>query len=317
MTIEQRAAWTSRVLILASAASVLAVSVGTSALAGRSGDRVDLPQPPPEQRLLEGGVDEDFTCPTDDDFRPTLRAGPRAEAQRHGAPRYEYVAIADRAQLRLGNTDGTLASVSEFRWAGGRWELVRATRCSSEVVTIHSEGEWTLGRHDKEPWPAETMLDPAFVDGEPVLLDDRSFYTAAGLTSHRSIYAAPCALGLCWAAGSPASMIGTSTPARADQRPVDLRAIFLPRDELVGKSSPYGLWVLYGDGSVTGLDVRLREGAVIPADAFRVSGWDRTLYVVLAPFNEVSQVSVHTSTRAVSYSPEELPGFDPSYPAPP
>jgi hypothetical protein len=161
------------------------------------------------------------------------------------------------------------------------------------------------------------MLDPSYVDGEPVMLDDRSFYTAAGLTSHRSIYAAPCTRGLCWAAGSPTSMIGTSTPVRDDRRPVDLRAIFLPRDRLVGRSSPYGLWVLYGDGSVTGLGVQLREGAVVPADAFRVSGWERTLYVVLAPFNEVAEVVVRTTAGTRGYRPEELPGFDPSYPAPP
>ena len=80
------------------------------------------------------GVSTTFTCPgqitvddagrkQDDSFLPSID-GPRdisqeriaqAAADEVGAPRYSYVENGDEATLRLGNADGSLASISTFR----------------------------------------------------------------------------------------------------------------------------------------------------------------------------------------------------------
>ena len=141
-----------------------------------------------------GGVSTTFTCPgqitvddagrkQDDSFLPSIDGPPhvhvsqdriaQAAADEVGAPRYSYVENGDDATLRLGNADGSLASVSTFHRTPAGWDLVTTTKCAAADggILVPVDDPLRLGAHGTKPYPARSMIDnPA----SAVLVDDRS-----------------------------------------------------------------------------------------------------------------------------------------------
>lgn len=312
--------------VLGAVAATTALVLGGVAVA-TWGDGVRVGQPAGSEPA-EGGVDTEFSCAQqrsfdfadpppgqDDEFLPSVDRGPAAAARDVGAPRYEYVEDGGTATLWMGNSDGSLANVSTFTRVDGEWLRESATRClgSADSIVAEDGRSLLLGEHGVTPWPADKMLDPRYTTGEPVLVDDRPYYDVAGLMAHRSIYAAPCQRGVCWAAGNPTSMMVDDRPVRADLKPVDVSDLFLPPDEMVGKNNPFGLWALYDPAArINGLSLEAADGTVIRADELRGPDWDGTLFVVLARFDDVAAVTVHPRGGETSrYRPDELPGHEP------
>lgn len=254
----------------------------------------------------KGGVASDFTCPrtvtvddagrrSDDSFLPDIGAGPRHAADAEGAPRYEYSSSGDRAVLRLGNADGTLASTATFRRRGGGWDLVTTTKCAGAhgSILVPERDPLRLGRRAATPYPGREM-----VGAEAVLVDDRSYYDVAGLVHHRSMWAAPCNESLCLASGKPTSMVaGEAAPPRGKHTRVrDISSMFLPPDDMVGRKNPFRVWVVYDPARRdTGVWARSASGDRV-AEAKRITGpgWRGQAFLLLAPAGAVTEVVVDT-----------------------
>ena len=143
--------------------AVLAVVAGVAAVV-RGGD--DPRGVAPAGTSKAGGVATAFTCPgqvfvddqgreVDDSFLPSLARGPRAAADAAGAPRYSYVRQRDKATLRLGNSDGSLASTSGFERVGDAWELRTTTKCAGmdHGILVPVRDPLRLGARDADPYP--------------------------------------------------------------------------------------------------------------------------------------------------------------------
>lgn len=144
-----------------------------------------------------------------------------------------------------------------------------------------------------------------------VLVDDRNLYDGAGLLRHRSIYAAPCGDRACvWALSSPTSGINDRVPARANRGPQDLSSLFLPPDDTVTRTNPYGFWVLYDpENAVRGLAARDAEGNEVADQVQTGPPWSGTLHLLLARTDQTEKVLVTDSSGRVRvFDPEDLPG---------
>jgi hypothetical protein len=267
----------------------------------------------PAHQTSRGQVHNTFSCPhqqtlhygpglKDLSFVPGLARGPRWEADQFDAPRFEYEAGDGRATLRLGNADGTLASVSRFRW-DGQWQDVTATRCvgaaGSALVPAARLG--VLGRHGFTPWPATALFAP----GPVVLVDDRGHYDPAGLVRHLSMYARPCGPDVCLASGAgmprdPASPGDSLLMHVRAGVPEDLSRLILGGD-LPPRSQPYQLWGLTGS---TGFAASLKDGPVLDAQRFAGPTWIRPLYLLLAPRGQVVKFSVTAAHSTMTFTPD-------------
>lgn len=294
---------------LLAVAAVLVVVAGGLAL-DRLGDAVRTIGPAGDSR--RGEVASTFTCPRqvtvddagrrqDDSFLPSLERGAGAAADELGAPRYAYDETGDRATLRLGNADGSLASRARFARAGGRWDLVTTTRCAGEDggILVPEAQPLRLGGRDATPYPARGMTDQP---GRAVLVDDRSYYDTAGLVHHRTMWASPCDEGICLSAGRPTSYISWTPDHPRGLVPEDVTAVLLPPDDAVGRPNPYVLWmVMDPDGSV--LDVHGTCTRGIRTAAVRVAGegWPGRLYLLLQRRDALDAVVVRTASGATAY----------------
>jgi hypothetical protein len=303
---------------LVAAAVVLILGAGIGGL--RMLD-VDILQGLPATGPAHGGVEDTFTCPTqhtirfdaandDDSFLPGLdrRRRPVADATR--APRYEVTDEGDLTLLRLGNADGTLASVSMFRSGPDGYRLVEVTRCQGDdgSILVPVPGAGTLGRHAGPAWDPAQVPHPERHDG--LVVDDRAYYDTAGLSSRRAIWVTPCERNrVCVTGGIETSMI-TARLRPGGLEPRDLTAVFLPPDEMVGKRSPYllvGLWDR--DTEVTGVTWTDSSGNVTPIEALTGS-WEGRVFLVLAPDDDIRSVEVRLPTGATSFPAAELRGRD-------
>lgn len=325
---DRRSRRTRRLTVLAAAAASLAVVAGVVSLAQVGGSREA--GPAGADRAVEGGVDDEFTCPeqiTHDWTRPesvsdpyfvaSLRGGPAHQAKVHEAARYEFDEQGDRAYLRFGNADGTLGTLSEFRREGDEWVRFRTEVCVGEDGSIGfpERREWRLEEHS-EPymWVAGMPEDPA-TSSSWTLVDSRRYYDDIGLVRHRAIYAGLCGEKLCLRSGSPTEGSGYDLPAGVI--PHDASSIFMPFDEIEERKNPYGFWVLYdADGVVESLTAKLRGKKERTTFTFSVDSWPGRLFAVLVPFDEVESVTVQRVEGAdpgaplrTTYTPEELPGY--------
>ncbi|MGZ4535664.1 MAG: hypothetical protein ACXVXE_08970, partial [Nocardioidaceae bacterium] len=116
--------------------------------------------------------------------------------------RYTLTTHGGTATYRLGNADGTLASVSRFRSVDGQWRPVTATRCvgASGSALVPAPRLGTLGRHGFTPWPTTAFFGRSTYGA--VLVDDRAHYDPAGLVRHLSVYAEPCGHDICLVSGT-------------------------------------------------------------------------------------------------------------------
>lgn len=315
-----------RLPVLAAAAAVLVVSGGAVVL-------TQLALQPDEPPVIatgpvEGGIDDEFTCPeqvthdwtrpesvTDDYFVASLRGGPAAQARTYDAARYEYEEDGDRAFLRFGNADGTLATVSEFRREGDEWVRFRTELCTGEngSIAVPVQDEWTLRPRGESAGPATAAGSES-----TVLVDTRSYYDNVGLVRERDIHAVPCGMGgVCLSTTESDGTVTRIATLGKRKKIHDVSWIFLPFEENPG-SRPYGFWALF-DPHPTDfgrLTVTLRDGRTVTAESFDVPDWWGVVYLVLAPFDEVESVGVQglaglgqKPPPPVTFRPEELPGY--------
>ena len=230
---------------------------------------------------------------------PEPDAGAAADFER--APRYDYDETGDRATLRFGNADGSLASAATFARTGDGWDLVTTTKCAGEGggILVPEADPLRLGRRDFQPYPARRMTEQP---DRAVLVDDRGYYDVAGLVHHRTIWASPCDRGICLSAGRPdAHVIWTPDHPRG-LVPEDLTSLMLPPDDSVGRPNPYTFWmVMDPDGSV--LDVHGTSSRDIRTDAVRIEGpgWTGRLYLLLQRKDALDTVVVRTVSGSTSY----------------
>ncbi len=317
-----------RLPVLAAAAASLVVVAGVVGLA-----QIDGPGdagPAGQVTSDRDVVDDEFTCPeqithdwtrpesvTDPYFVASLRGGPVHQASTHRAALYEYEEKGNRAFLRFGNADGTLALVSEFHRKGGDWVRFRSDVCTGEngSVAVPTDGELDLGVHEDEPHPVENMIYREKRRSTARLIDDRRYYDNVGLIRHRSMYAMACGRSICLSTGDDTGSSGTSVPAGVV--PHDVSELFFPGADSANRTNPYGFWLLYDvEDAVENVSLDLKDGTIIWATQFEADGWPGTLYALVAPFDEVGALTVHHATgsgpgagEGRNFLPEELPGY--------
>jgi hypothetical protein len=104
----------------------------------------------------------------------------------------------------------------------------------------------------------------------------------------------------------------------AQRRVWDVSWIFMPFEEQP-VNRPYGFWALF-DAVPTEfgrLSATLRDGRTVEAEIYdNPTGRGGTLYLLLAPFDEVESLTVEHAKPVVgpaapptTYRPEELPGY--------
>jgi hypothetical protein len=318
-----------RLVPLVAAATVGLVAAGLAGLAALDDAHVGPAEAPGSERPQEGGVADEFTCPeqithdwtrpetvVDDRFVASLRGGPARQARVYGAPRYQLEEAGDRAFLRFGNADGSLATLSEFRLVDGEWTRFRTDVCVGKDgnIAVPTRDEWSLGLHGRDAYPRVSGMGGPNA-GTPVLLDDRAYYDNVGLVRHRSMYAHPCERMMCVAAGEPRE--GSGVDVAPGVVPRDITSVFLPFDEIEERSHPYGMWVLYDtQDAVSAVSLDLVDGEIVWATEYEVEGWPGTLYALLAPYDEVGAFTVHHASgsgphagEGRNFLPEELPGY--------
>ncbi len=271
-----------------------------------------------------GGVSTTFTCPgqitvddagrkRDDSFLPSID-GPRgisqeriaqAAADEVHAPRYSYVENGDDATLRLGNADGSLASISTFHRSPAGWDLVTTTKCAAADggILVPVDDPLRLGARDTKPYPARSMIDnPA----SAVLVDDRSTYDVAGLVQHHTIWASQCGPRICVVGGTPTSMV--LPEIKAGQPPGDITSLLLDPDDMVGRTRSLVLWVVYdANRSLTSVTMRLRDGTTRPAARISGPGWRGRAYFALGRPDEVQSVQVrHRGGTTTTYPAKDI-----------
>lgn len=294
---------------LLAVAAVLLVVAGGLAL-NRLGDTVRTIGPAGDSH--RGGVAAAFTCPRqitvddagrkrDDSFLPSLDQGAAAAADFERAPRYDYDETGDRATLRLGNADGSLASTANFARTSDGWDLITTTKCAGEGggILVPEADPLRLGRRDFSPYPARGMTEQP---DKAVLVDDRGYYDVAGLVHHRTMWASPCEGDTCLSAGRPTSHVIWTPDHPRGLVPEDLTTVLLPPDDSVGRPNPYAFWaVLDPDGSV--VDVHGTSSRGIRTDAVRIEGpgWKGRLYLLLQRKDALDTVVVRTANGSTSY----------------
>ena len=293
--------------------AVLALLVGSVAIVQHRGLRLIAPA----GTSKAGGVSTSFTCEgqvrvddaagrkQDDSFLPSLDSGPQAAADEAHAPRYSYVEEGDDATLRLGNADGSLASVSTFRRSSAGWDLLTTTKCvaGDGGILVPGDAALRLGTRETTPYPAGGLVrDPT----SAVLVDDRSTYDVAGLAQHRTMWASQCGNRICLVDGTPTGFV--STEVKASKPPADITSLLLDPDSMVGRTPSLVLWVVYdADRSLSSVVMRLRDGTTRPAQRISGPGWRGRAYLALGRPDEVQSVQVrHRSGATTSYPAKEI-----------
>jgi hypothetical protein len=317
-------------VLAATAAAVVAVAAGGAALGQLFVQDDPVPVWPTESgEPVEGGVDDEFTCPeqithdwtrpetvTDDYFVASLRGGPAEQARIRDAARYEYEERGDRAFLRFGNADGSLATLSEFRRDGEEWVRFRTDLCTGEgdSIAVPLDDEWELRPREAEN--RDTQGGGAAGPSPSLLVDSRTFYDNAGLVRNRTLHAVPCGQrGLCLSSAEDDEESSTSIATLGTGRRLwDLSWIFMPAEERP-VSRPYGLWALFDPVPTEygRLSATLRDGGTVEAEIYDSPNLGGTLYLLLAPFDEVESLTVEypqpvagTAPQPETHLPEEL-----------
>jgi hypothetical protein len=306
------AGWLLPAMSAAAVAVVVVVGAGLSQLdLDKDGSRGQEPPFGPDEiqettRATNGQVADVFTCPrpVPYDFGGGGSAlegaafeGPRAFADEMGATRFELVGGPEATVLRLGNEDGSLASLNTMHRERHGWVLDDMTACDGgESMLVPTPNHGRLGVHGAEPWPAEGVVgDPA----DAVLVDDREYYNPAGLVMHRSIFAFPCGDQVCLTATDGDSL--RSETVAADGAPEDLTEFFLPDESLQDRPPPYSFLAVY-DAEDELPRVTWdpgRGGQQQPVEPVDAGPWTGRLFLLLAAHDPDGLITTHARDGAV------------------
>ena len=287
---------TARTVLLAAAAVVVVtgIAVGSPTIADRLfADETTSPA---------GEVDNGFTCPVqattdfatsrDDSFLPEL-SGDGVPVWEEQAPALHAVEQSgSTALLRVGNADGTLASITTFERRGAGYRRVSVTKCVNEQPT-GAEPPPLVGNDLPE---TSSLLRPRDVAPDAVVIADRLTYDVAGLVKRIRILAYECDDRLCLEAGSRG---GTVLRSRLPStlRPVDLTQLLADPDDVVGVEPAQRLVAVHDrDGALAEVSWRDRAGGRTVVTPITVTGRSGRLFLVLAPTEALASVSIVDAT---------------------
>lgn len=275
----------------AAAAIVVGSVVVTQVLGGTVGE--DRASSTPE------GVADTFTCPVrsttdfgsddDDSFLPGLNRNLRPAGEAAGAPRWEVERTNGGAVLRLGNEDGSLASVTTFS-GGDPFVRVSVEKCTNQAPEQGGQTELIT------PGLPTGRGDFTSDDFEPgsVKVVDRLTYDTRGLATRHMVWAEPCGRRLCLVAGLQPSSYTISHLGGDSLVPADRSTQLAQPDNVVGQDLGYRLVLLYDrENAVNALSWDDYEGAITWVDPVVGGGWDGQLFAFLAPSDELAVVTVH------------------------
>lgn len=222
------------------------------------------------------------------------------------------------------DTRGRLDRESAVRRSAGAWSpprlrpqryslrsdrLVRfrSEVCAGEAgsVVVPVEEPSMLRNHlGDDPLPPSALSG-----GRPLLLDHRAYYDHVGVTRPRTLYAGACGTALCLSSVEEDGDSG-STRVPPGAKPHEVSPYFLPNDAPDWREQPYGMWAVY-DAADEVADVTYSRGnSLFRAERFTADGWPGTLYLVVAPFDEFTGLTVTPpEERSTHYPAEELPPY--------
>lgn len=281
-----------RPIALGAAAVVVAVG-GVVAL-----PNVDLPGlpdlGPAPSGVPDGGVDDEFTCPVlgktrfdpdqDDSFLPELTDGLRPEGEAARAPRWETAPTAEGAVLRLGNADGTLASITRFEKSGGILRPVLITKC------INNRSPQADLVQDGLPAEGPDALTESNLATGSQRIVDRLTYDVRGLEKRWPVWAEPCGRTVCLTAGTKSSSVsGRLTP----DEPEDGTGFLADPDDMLGQDLGLRLVLVHDpDSTLDSVDWVSVGGQGHIADVLR-GGWDGQLFVFIAADSDLTELHLH------------------------
>lgn len=224
---------------------------------------------------------------------------PPAEATEYGVPYYHFVLDGDSGRLLYGDDQRRLISTTQLVLDGGEWVMADRTVCAG-IMGLPSPYATKLAAYTSAPvpFPADSLqVGEVPPTGDPVVLDDRTYYNEVGLLQHSTLYAYPTARGV-MVINAPDD---SSSSMAAGFAPGHTFAVNLI-DGWAHGSSPYSFrgWdqgevfaVFSKDDDVTGLSTdNLRTGQTGLESSVRIGGG--TLYLALTlPDDEVQRVTTH------------------------
>jgi hypothetical protein len=283
----RRRAWLP--VVVAAAAVVLVVGAGVVLLDRVTEGARDL--------SVSGEVADDFTCPVqrtttfgpgndDDSFLPELSGDLQPRGEADVTRNWEADPTDNGAVLRLGNADGSLASVTTFAKRGGSYEAVEVTKCTNDVPVGPQAPPLIT-----PDLPAERdEARPPLHEGA-VKVVDRLTYDTAGLETRQTIWADRCGSAVCLVAGSRSGYTRASLGGDAAV-PSDRSDQLADPDDVVGQDLGLTLVALYDRTSDVGLVGSSPDGVSTPAEVVRSEAWPGRLFLLLAPTHDLWSVSV-------------------------
>ncbi|HET7736503.1 MAG TPA: hypothetical protein VFK52_11035 [Nocardioidaceae bacterium] len=272
------ASW--RPILLGAAAAVLAIGAVVTVPRLDLSDRDPGPSGFPDQ-----GVDDEFSCPLqgntrfgpdtgDGSFRPQLSDDLRPTGEAARAPRWETEVTGSSAVLRLGNADGTLASLTRFVRSNGGWQPDLITRC---IDSTSPQADLVPGgRHE-------------VVNGSLQVVD-RLAYDVRGLETRQTVWAKPCDRFVCLTDAVPVGSIsGQLTPGEPQDATFYLgHWVGMPGEDLGVR-----LVVVYDRaGTLGSVDWVSTSGQSHIAEPLR-GGWRGPIFAFLAADSDLAEVHLH------------------------
>lgn len=251
-----------------------------------------------------GEVDDTFTCPAqrvtrfgagndDDSFLPELTARLEPAGEAAGAPLWESERFGGAAVLRLGNSDGTLASIVEFKQTPKGFRTVSITKCSNDDRGAASSPELVLD--EGLPSPAPDAFNADNLPEGSLLVMDRLTYDVRGLAKRHTMWAKPCDKTICLIAGTKNSH--TLSRVRRSPAPVDHSGQLANPDDVVGQDLGLRLIAVYDrHDTLTAVSWDTYDGAITWVEPLDDGGRRGQLFVILVPDEKLAVVTLHPRT---------------------
>lgn len=203
---------------------------------------------------------------------------------------WESERTAGGAVLRLGNSDGTLASVVKFKQTPKGFRTVRITKCSNADPRAASSPELIV---EDLPPPVPDAFDADSLPSGSLRVLDRLTYDVRGLAKRHTLWAKPCGKSMCFVAGTESSFTTSRLPARSTA-PVDRTNQLADPDDVVGQDVGLRLVVVYDrHDTLASVSWDSYDGAVTWVEPLDDGGRQGQLFVVLAADTELAVVTVH------------------------
>jgi hypothetical protein len=223
------------------------------------------------------------------------------EAVAYGVPKYQFTFTATAGTLDYGDDAGRRIARTELTRTSDGWLVGRRTVCSGPAgrpsPDLAALGRYTSSPVPLDPQSAQVSANPPV--GDPVLIDDRTYYDATGMLRHRSLYAYLTDEGYDFASMPPDNSLSTGS-----QKEDTIVAVGLAPQAGTNDTFVFGAHDLVGrvfalltkNRAVEGLTSRdAATGAPGTAQQFALPD-GRTLYTVVPATPGGTDVTVHRTT---------------------